>query len=196
MKFEKKKRKKGRKSWNPGWNLISGRIFVSLWRWQPFLLLRWHIFYERGCQDGTSFASLCLLLSREINVATPRAFAKKQNKKNTHTRTHKKNRPTTNMTRLRRERDGYGVSTLGTGHMYLLRALIGSFNYLHLGLVLVYDTWLFWTLSCLNVMAELASENCVKVNKRSWNPVGSFGNPPSMVCSMTLVPALFKKMFG
>ena len=43
-------------------------------------------------------------------------------------------------------------------------------------------------------MAELASENCVKVNKRSWNPVGSFGNPPSMVCSMTLVLALFKKM--
>ena len=32
-------------------------------------------------------------------------------------------------------------STLGTGHMYLLRALIGSFDYLHLviGLVLVYD---------------------------------------------------------
>ena len=33
-------------------------------------------------------------------------------------------------------------STLNTGHTYLLRALIGSFNYLHLviGLVLVYDT--------------------------------------------------------
>ena len=33
-------------------------------------------------------------------------------------------------------------STLGTGHTYLLRALIGSFNYLHpvIGLVLVYDT--------------------------------------------------------
>ena len=33
-------------------------------------------------------------------------------------------------------------STLGTGHMYLLRVLIGSFDCLHLviGLVLVYDT--------------------------------------------------------
>ena len=33
-------------------------------------------------------------------------------------------------------------STLGTGHMYLLRALSGSSNYLHLviGLVLVYVT--------------------------------------------------------
>ena len=33
-------------------------------------------------------------------------------------------------------------STLITGHTYLLRALIGSFNYLHpvIGLVLVYDT--------------------------------------------------------
>ena len=33
-------------------------------------------------------------------------------------------------------------STLGTGHMYSVRALIGSFNYLHLviGLVLVYGT--------------------------------------------------------
>ena len=33
-------------------------------------------------------------------------------------------------------------STLSTGHTYLLRALIGLFNYLHLviGLVLVYDT--------------------------------------------------------
>ena len=32
--------------------------------------------------------------------------------------------------------------TLGTGHMYLLRVLIGSFDCLHLviGLVLVYDT--------------------------------------------------------
>ena len=33
-------------------------------------------------------------------------------------------------------------STFSTGHTYLLRALIGSFNYLHpvIGLVLVYDT--------------------------------------------------------
>ena len=33
-------------------------------------------------------------------------------------------------------------STLGPGHTYLLRALIGSFDYLHpvIGLVLVYDT--------------------------------------------------------
>ena len=33
-------------------------------------------------------------------------------------------------------------SALSTGHTHLLRALIGSFNYLHpvIGLVLVYDT--------------------------------------------------------
>ena len=33
-------------------------------------------------------------------------------------------------------------STLGTGHMYFLQVLIGSFDCLHLviGLVLVYDT--------------------------------------------------------
>ena len=49
---------------------------------------------------------------------------------------------------------------------------------------------------CLNVMPELASKNWAKVNKRSWNLVGSLEKPPRVVCSMTLTPARFEQMFG
>ena len=147
-------------------------------------LPRWHIF--------------CQLLFAAVTRNKCR-YAKgsweKQNKKHT----HKRNRRTTNMTRPRREREGYGWKQwqpicfaferfFHAWHWSLVFATSCHWfiNYLHLviGLVLVYDTWLFWTLSCRNAMTQLASENCVKGNKRSWNPVGSFGNPPSMVCSM------------
>ena len=66
---------------------LDWRIFVSLWHWQPFLLLRWHNFYEQDCQDDTSFASLHLLLIQEINVDNSwlRAVGKKQNKTNKQT---------------------------------------------------------------------------------------------------------------
>ena len=51
------------------------------------------------------FASLCLLLSREINVSTPRAVGKSKQK--THRRKTEQQQ-IMRMTRPRREREGYG----------------------------------------------------------------------------------------
>ena len=67
-----------------------------------FLLLRCHIFYQQNCQDDSSFASFCLLLSQEKTMESLGSLTGKEN-----------NSSTKKCLNVGKNREGYGLKTLG-----------------------------------------------------------------------------------